>query len=72
MALDLLERVNDIFGMAVGAVEHEGIHTSLHEGFSALHSIGSDTDTGGNPQASLFVLAGERFVLRLRDILVSD
>ena len=58
--------------MAVRTVEHECIDAGLHECLGALHGVGSDADARGDPQTALCILAGERLVFSLRDVLVRD
>ena len=72
MFFNFFQGVDDIFGVAVGTVEHQGVHTSFHEGFGALYGIVGDADACRHPQTTLCVLAGERFVFSLRDVLVSN
>ena len=72
MLFDLQQRVDDIAGMSMGAIEHQGIHAGLHQSLGALHGIGGDAHAGGHPQAAQLVLASVRFVLRLGDVFVCD
>ena len=58
--------------MAVGRIDHEGVHASIHKGGGTFKGVGSDAHGSGHAQATACVLAGIGARLHLDDVFISD
>ena len=64
--------VHHPFGMAVGCIDHHGIHLRIHQGLHPGQGVPGDAHGSGNTQAAALVLAGVGPLLDLYNVLVGD
>ena len=58
--------------MAVRGVDHDHVDAGIDQPLGALEAVVADRGRGGDAQAALLVLAGERMRDRLLDVLDGD
>ena len=71
-ALDAVDRVEHVLGMAVRGVDHDEIDAGLDQLLGAVVALVADRGGGGDAQPALLVLAGVRIGDRLLDVLHRD
>jgi hypothetical protein len=71
-ALDAVDRIEHIFGMAVGGIDHDEIDASVNQLLGAIVALVTDRGGGGDAEPALLVLASVRVGHRLLDVLHRD
>jgi len=63
---------DNVFRVAVGGVDDDGVDASLDEGFHAVECVVRHADACGHAEAAFGVLAGHGLVFGFRNIFIGD